>query len=235
MKEQRRDQYMRYDVDEPFWTSNAKIVRGNNNSKGDIGTARTASQMPTYPDYMADQGCGGAIPIVSGWPTVLGYCHILVNYTLRFHKPFITYSRDVSLGHKPYNLHPAAIKMEEYPKLGLVADNLNWRYFERPGAGSWWSPSAAWPAREQVYEAMKDYTITNHDHSYNVLFSSGTVKTYNDGGKHVYRAMCEAFRHSPNSQAVSEELYLRKDSTDLTTVLNHFVWTPYLDESYAQD
>jgi len=206
----RLDELMRYDSDEPFWTSNARIVRSDRDGVGDPSNKAIGG------GYDKWSGCGTTLS--SG---ISGYCHVWLNYSIRFHKQYLeaTYGASNSMD---WIIHPAAIKLREAGSVGLVSDALEYKGFNRP---------AATPDR---YEALQKYVVTNHDNSYNILFTDGAVKTYADGSKNVYKAICDVAYESDQSNYSWETYYLWVQSKS-TTALDYYVWTPYLDTAYTAD
>jgi len=247
-KESRKDKYQRYDKDEPFWTSKGKVILGNRNGIGDPGTTFDPGVVPggglTWSMY---QGCGMArLPGHNGSPSGSkpdfyygAECHVMSNYTLRINKPYVTM---VSVG---TFMLPTAVKLEEAGGIGIVADSLNtFLGVARGGTGSDTGADALWsgaahPAVNEQYNYARPWFITNHDSSWNILFTDGSVKTYGDGSGNIFRAIVYCWDQSEQSQGGHEALYLRDTLVSTpgghvpTTMLDRFVWTPYLDSGYV--
>jgi len=219
-KEHRYDKMQQYDDDEPFWTSKGRIVRTDKDGHGDPGAAWSSG------GYSQHKGCGTASS--NGQE---GFCHVWLNYSIRFLKEEIHSIDGGGVDNK--FLYPIAIKLKEAGKVGVVCDSIEWKGFHRPGYNTDWGEV---PPPADIYERMRPYVVTNHDNSYNILFTDGAVKTYADGSKNVYRGICDALGASRYSQYMWETYYLW-DTTlqERTTVLGYYVWTPYLDTAYTAD
>jgi len=218
VKETREDKYQRYDTDEPFWTSSGKVVRGNNNAYGD----KAYFWMSEGSYWTRGIGCGTAAYNNAGYEGP-GVCHIFLNYSVRFHK--------IYLNNVFGQFGPTAIKIEESGQTGLVTDSLEmdlgqWRPWG-PFPGPYLSDDDA--VATQISNAAK-HQVTNHDNSYNVLFTDGSVKTYADGAKNVFRAWIKVWNHKANDNP----RYTHRLTTTYTDDDN-LIWQPYLDGAYGQD
>ena len=220
-RELRWHQFTRYDADEPFWTSGGVFVLGDSDGLGDPGSNWDSEG---HDCFVLDAGR------VSMWsPTgYAGYCNLFVNYSMRFLKQ---YTHKVNSGaSEPVYLAPTAVKLEEAVSAGLVADNL-----EVLGQGYAY---AAWLAAPERYTAYKKYAVTNHDASYNVLFTDGAVKTWNDGGGGVWRALVDGWQYSAEawqSYDLCEDPGTPSGTGAVDGCLDKFVWRAYLDSAYGQD
>jgi len=232
VKEARLDKRVRYDSDEPFWTSKGTVTRTDGDGVGDPLTSWNMGNTGSYlPDaYRAMTGCGTTAPGGAGYYPGAN-CTVLTNYSVR-----------VMRGHfrktnfPQYFLAEATIKIKEAPNKGIVADTVEPYLFRALFSGH--------DSYESAYARLNDKEITNHDNSYNVLFPSGTVKTFGDGGRQVHKAMIESARHHPYAYGAhhvsphygypgNPAAYPEANVT--TSMLDHFVWTAYLDSAYAQD
>ena len=66
------------------------------------------------------------------------------------------------------------------------------------------------------------YWMANHDAAYNVLFTDGSVKTFSDAGKSLYKFFTERKIANGGFAATMDEAH-------------QAVWEPYFDPLYAQD
>ena len=74
---------------------------------------------------------------------------------------------------------------------------------------------------------MSHYWIQNHDAAYNVLFGDGSVKTFSDAGKSIYKQALLLYAGVKYSGNYSRYIGpLMKDK---------YFWTVYFDPLYAQD
>jgi len=234
-KEQRWDKTHRYDSDEPFWTSNGKVVRADGDATGDHGSIGWSVAESTWP---ANWSCGSDALGSSNYGPPGGvasrYCHVFLNYTIRMFKPHMRY---YSAYAAPY---PTAIKLEIDGAIGIVADLLESFQFQRRPWG------ASQPPPVNANDVCNRLLVTNHDNSYNILFPGGTVKTYSDGSKNVYKALVKVWAAQDGTYSDREyrtlllgPLYTGAPPSygysSPTTALDYFVWTPFLDTPYKAD
>jgi len=210
-KETRYDKKTRYDKDEPFWTSSGSVVRGNANNYGDAHSA-------TYDDLF----CGESREYGTG------VCTVNINYQIRLSKTFVT----SPVGNYIEN---GAIKKEEEPSLGLVADMLDaFIYTEAVNGWLGWPPTLAAP---ECYFKTQKLRNTNHDNSYNILFGDGSVKTFGDGNQAIFHAYVDALKlNGGGNWGAGAHLDLYHTTAGRMAyqapVLDQLVWKPYLDTAY---
>jgi len=227
IKEKKLDKLTRYDSDEPFWTSNGTVNRADGDGLGD-------------PDGKWDDNrhrCSTSYN--SGSATDADYCNVLINYTLRIPFPFEwpNASRlEVSVPGPGRHVAPYALKLEEAGAIALVADNLE--LTGNPSA----PPDTSKPER-YMYSSI-NLDITNHDNSFNLLFTDGSVQTFADGSKNVLKARVDCridwtyegwyegnvICHTDSQSPVgSGNLYNYKSP------LTDRLWEPYFDSAYRAD
>jgi len=227
-KEGKYDQYTRYDQDEPFWTSNGQVTRANNNGFGDptniFSLNGTAYRYWTY----CSQGTGGA----AGANLHSGYCNVLTNYSMRYKKEYILYSNGYVM--------PTAVKLEEAGAIAILSDNLDmWVAYYPPTAYPTFSGSMCSPVNgisnveECVWEALKKNN-TNHDHSYNVLFTDGAVKTYTDGAHSLFKSLIKA-AYSDTSQSNNKDEGLFIANYHGSGMIDVACFSAFLDSAYEAD
>jgi len=224
IKEQRLDKRVHYDSDEPFWTSKGQVTRADGDGLGDPATAWNLGYTGSYfPDaYRSLTGCGTTAPGGGGY-LYPENCVVLNNYSLRVKKGHI---RPTNFG--PYFLAEATIKIKEAVSVGIVSDTIEFWLFRR----------IYYPGQDfkTVYDRLKDQEITNHDSSYNILFPNGTVKTFADGGKNVYKALIEAARNAQYGDNAAKLMpHWGYNNFPKTSYTDYYVWTPYFDTAFQQD
>jgi len=205
-KENRSAQYVRYDADEPFWTSQGRVVMADNDGLGDPLNSWNH-------DYWR---CGSTVAIHAA------ICNTIVNYSIRFPKLAMVFQTGSTA-------LPVAFKLEEVGAIGVIADNFemwiglsNYNLFDNG-----WTVDPI-PGR---YPTFAERAITNHDNSYNVLFTDGAVKTYADGSHNVFKSLVDNIKVSP-SNGGDESM---RSSLGVDELIDHWVWTPYIDTAYEQD
>jgi len=228
IKELRYDQSFHYDADEPLWTSGGQVIRADGDGLGDpLDRWNAPSNLSPYfsggNTYRSLTGCGYSRPWTPGF-IVAQYCVVLSNYSVRVMEGHIRKS-DTPADY----LAEATIKIKQEPGRGIVADTVDPWVFRR-GYGS------ETETIEEAYKRLKDQEITNHDASYNILFPNGTVKTFSDGGKGVYRGLIESARKSMADWNIWRIIpHWGHGSNPSTSMTDHYVWTPYFDGAYQQD
>jgi len=232
-QENKRDLYIQYDKDEPFWTSKGTVLRSNNNGLGDgRGAQGTQWHMYCWQDYTS--GINRSFP--GSWQDI-AICHVMSNYTIRF-----TMKGDpvvVNDDRWPDNSY----KIERFGSKGLVSDNLglmhhsevygeyNWRTLS---GGGGYDPNPA--ERNQYLACVRKNIITNHDNSYNVLFTDSAVKTYNDGAGNILWAYVKMI-HYMSQVGCGARTYFENQHWTLPQKYwaESLIWNAYLDTAYQQD
>ena len=221
-KEIKWDKVQRYDDDEPFWTSNGRVTRGDDDLLGNP---------MSDDDGSTDHNCNDGAGPTSAIEGYSGICEVLSNYTIRTKYEYLNI--DSAIG-ETYAPKGASMKVEEVPGAGLVTDSLH------PWYGRYRDPlenNDDLPAAPELYSYLAKAAVTNHDNSYNVLFAEGTVKTYSDGAQNVYHKLCDIrathpgwpYRNGPAMMRWREVAAL-----DRITVEEH-VWDAFLDTAYKQN
>ena len=226
---------MQIDGDDPLWTSQGKSLYSdgdfdayfaNSTMSHPYASVRLAAQtmLSGWAGFGGIGGIGlydptyttpaGRIPA----PGALG--SILANYVVRA-KPAGT-----------YNLSMGSYRTTEVQGTALVSDAI-WGFYLRcicvggnttdcyhavAGGGATAPQPCQWNLAEHYDPTM---WVSNHDASYNVLFSDGSVKTFADSGKEFYKWFLRerlAAAGVPIRTAKVEEL-----------------WSTYFDPLYSQD
>jgi len=228
VKEHRYSSVGKYDADEPFWTSKGSVTRSDIDGYGDTKNWYNVQYhsfcYDDYSDYRSSEWGADGYPHYGATINSSSYCQVLSNYTMR-----ITRSGDFAS--EPSYLLDNAAKLEEAGSIGIISDNLG--LVERGRWATWnsngWTLTAN---RSEIMSDIKAYIHTNHDSSYNVLFTDGAVKTYGDGSGNVIWSYAQVVAShgsqtdrpptSTNNEAVSNWMETK-------------VWKPYLDTAYQQD
>jgi len=78
--------------------------------------------------------------------------------------------------------------------------------------------------------------ITNHDWSYNLLFTDGAVKTFTDGSRSAWRNWCDEYVRVVSYPDTDDETLMgRMISTNTEYAVEYYIWKPYLDGAYSAD
>jgi len=225
-----------YDSDEPFWTSKGNVVRSDNDDIGNTTTAGDKDIDQWYSictDNYADK-------LAHTYQLDEDICRVALNYTLR-----VTRFGDPAPVADSSRLPDNCAKLERLGAKGIVADNLalildHRSYRWETGTGGF-SPAVAeadYDAnRPRIMADAKNYLVTNHDQGYNVAFTDGSVKTYNDGaGSLLWAYISGVHKYSNNSTTWTDpSMGGGWDGITGRTAMEHAVWEPYLDTAYQAD
>ena len=247
------------DPDAPFFTSGGKVVLGSNPLGYGPGSG--------YPVCPGSDGCYVA-PMVHGGLMYGGtfwndYCNVgtgssaqnaiqcfmVGSYSIRQPTDFV---------HSPREIWGDAMNKQQYEGQAVVSDALNFMFHEFQtywangptyGAGQtlWsWSP----PDYQHATPDQKlQQAINNHDRSYNVLFTDGSVKTLGDAANAVAheaiwassyyyyaadlapRAFAPGAGYTPPAGLIADDFRAAVYGCGIEVS----VWQVYFDPLYAQD
>jgi len=206
-KEQKHDKKVRYDEDEPFFTSRGSILRANANGLGDFGGAVN--------DYNCFDGS-----------STLGaeHCTVLTNYSVR---NFVVYMTDLGAGGR---IQATAARLEEIGKAGIISDSIELMSGQTK-TSSWGSYS---PPYEDLTDEWRGKIVVNHDRTWNVLFADGAVKTYVDGADQLWQRMLDLY-DLYNCRYAGEALCNMTVSLNARYSVDKSLFEPYFDDAYQQD
>ena len=232
----RGEQALTQDPTEIFYTTGGKVAWSNGNRINDAnfngffneyydnaihysvgpeyyyGTDNTYNGRPpnkatfdnsTWP-LALDQTCWGP-ESASGYTSATGRCLVISNYSLRG----AAGSTRIHLAHKLDRIQGKAIASDAtYQGFWVFGDS-----YHRVG----------WPLYlRNITEIDPTYFWSNHDGGYNVLFTDGSVKTFSDAGKAIYKFFAERKATRGGWNATMDETH-------------RMVWATYFDNLYAQD
>jgi len=233
--EERSAQAITYDADEPFWTSQGNVVRSDNDNVGDYSGSYYKNGWDSNGHAWSNCRTG----TWSGSNIRKGFCEVMSNYTIRILKRKVEWEYsdrpEHDMGEMYPMLWPHSFKPEKVGAVGLVSDCLEQTFYSDRDAlfGNTGNPMAGDPRR---YEVARHWLLQNHDHSYNVLFTDKSVKTFNDGGKQLYRALIDAWCIGANDNVTeTSDKWCTYGTPDYGPLLDRYVWKPFLDPAYQQD
>ena len=225
MKEQRYDQMIRHDADEPFWTSGGQVVRGDDDGIGDTSTWGGAGHERC--GWIDTNGNPHAY-----WGTQAGYCYVATNYSMRVAKIRLRTYPSASDSYLPY-----ATRLDEVGSMAVLSDTLElthpidgWDDVANLTGYPRFDHAVMQDVPREYYLVLKAYQNINHDHAYNVLFADGAVKTFNDGANALYNNIgywANTIRNYGGVFSFASPLG--------RPVLDGYAFTPFLDTAYAQD
>jgi len=199
-------QGMTFDADEPFWTTNGTIKWTNDDYVGAFWPADFLPGKTNSMDWIHNEGGGSGVPpdpcnITSGSSSYMGRrCYIQGSYMVRPAKG----SQNT---YQSYKL--------QYVEGKAIASDALWAFYHQDGYNR-----TGWATLKINMEECKiGYWWSNHDLSYNVLFSDGSVKTFSDAGLSLFKT---AALFKPGASAV-------------TTAEKAKLYELYFDPLYAQD
>ncbi|MFH0965479.1 MAG: hypothetical protein V2A58_15880, partial [Planctomycetota bacterium] len=140
---------------------------------------------------------------------------------------------------------PEAMRLERVHGKGIASDSLV-GILGNPGenadntlgwSATWFNPALGrnmtFPINREEYRRA---FMENHDRSWNVLFSDGSVKTYSDSSLAVTYALLDA---TPTEVWAlppwGNIIYLSQTSIPEGPAIEKTVWSVYFDSLYAQD
>jgi len=232
-----------YDSDDPFWTSQGLIVRSDNDSHGNTTTSGDKDIDRWYnhcADNYTDKYAGN-----SNIDT--DYCRVAMNYTMRVTKygdPPIAASRNLDNSAKIERLGAKVIVADN---LALILDHRSARYYENAAGFNIANTNndaekAAYDARRSdIMVDAKKYLVTNHDSSYILLYTDGSVKTFTDGSNNVLWAFITGVHRFSNNSTTwtmpgAGGAYDTNDALGRgAAALEHAVFIPLLDGAYRAD
>ena len=245
------------DSDAPFFTTGGKVVLGSNPlglTAYDVYHQFYAAPMILGAMLQGSAAYASSICNVrsgSAAQTPM-QCFMIGSYSIRQPSDYVSGAREV---------WGDAMKALRYEGQAVAADGLNFMYHGLGMVG--WSSNATygagriiWPwdptADAQVVtdDMYVQQAINNHDHSYNVLFTDGSVKTFGDASNEVARAAIFAAvgNYVPPARAASfydiaagwywpasNGIGMGNTTVVAGAGLEVSVWQVYFDPLYAQD
>jgi len=230
-------QALTFDGADPFYTTGGKVAWSNGDGVGDgnyngYGWRVAGYDSPIYfhsePDYL--QAPNGSW---TGYPPTMNSFNALPDYSRdqSCYSPLNSYNSDMSrciiVG--SYQMRGAkgsariylSYKMAKIQGKAIASDATYHGYF---GLGATYHRTGpAWQAMlRYAVDLNSTYYMTNHDAGYNVLFTDGSVKTFSDAGKSIYKFFL--------SQKINRSGWMA--TMDVT---ERIVWKTYFDPLYAQD
>ena len=219
------------DATEPFFTTGGKVAWANGNMIGDAGYWSTlnshgiayVSAFNTCPDYYyGTDGEKVGYPTLSAWAGA--------NYSLdqACDSPSVSsndYARCVL--HGSYELRGdsgdtrihLSHRLDDIQGKAVASDAIYggwWKYGDTTNV----SPSGRYLNTASLIDPT--YFWSNHDSAYNVLFTDGSVKTFSDAGRSVYKFL------------VAQKL-ANGGANPTMEAMHNGIWETYFDALYAQD
>ena len=222
---------LRYDPDEPFFTSGGKVF--STNSKYSPGRTSTEGYDMNYNIYYFYVAQGSAYEITL--PN--SYC---------INPPYTTYGSDLCTIFGSYDLRDMAdtddphfgelnMKRAATGSPALVSDAIRGPIGNTSDWGPSWQryslPAAYQPPNGEGwnYDLLRMLWVSNHDSSYNVLMYDGSVKTFSDAGQSLTKSYWSSMSR------VWYAPYGWMGYSPKPWALYTNIWNPYFDQLYAQD
>ena len=231
-----------YDPLEPFYTTGGKVAWGNGNGVGDLTGTYNFGFGSTYgpvTNYRVAGGINANLSTTFNEPVQRGagmevegawgapcqgtagaviryygrYCSIMGSYQVRN-------DTETDWTWASYQLK----NLEAWGTLAIASDAI-WGFFGRPRQ----EHSGLYGALIYQHSTADPTTLShqwfteNHDMSYNVLFTDGSVKTFSDAGMNLYKTVV-AGQDVGGGYAGQAPYWIGK-----------YVWEVYFDALYAQD
>jgi len=126
-------------------------------------------------------------------------------------------------------LFARSIFLGEWSSVGIVSNSVEW----------WLGQSRpTLDTAPERYQLAQKYQITNHDSGYNILFTDGAVKTFNDGARSLFREMVDIWVDLMNANYgtyTGTSIPLSGTTGRLFPYTDVYIFTPYFDTAYQQD
>jgi len=212
------------DVAEPFWTSGGKVTWANGNNIGDMPTMGPWCGWPqafnNWAAVCAVPGPGGnpPTPPVSAWAanacgastSSSAKCYLIGSYRLR--------PKGLSLSAQWF--YKNAFKLDQIQGKAIASDAI-WGMWCRSGvAGTYFTAGGTNTLWDTPDKLTRSVWTSNHDMSYNVLFTDGSVKSFSDAGLSLFKKWVmaqDAQNFHPFASTIRE------------------MYEQYFDPIYAQD
>jgi len=205
-KEEGYDTVFSYDADEPFWTSNGQVRRGDADKLGNPNS----SSLSQNGCYDGEKNLGEPI------------CWVMTNYSVRYYA-----ANEVRYG-RNLREEPQAIKKADAAKIGLYSDNIElWGAVRIDGYGQGGNTKGA----PEDDPGWKSYAVVNHDKSWNVLFGDGSVKTFSDSEDAVFNLIIQ-INNLHDSCIVGPFAWLNHE-TRPNEPLSESAFTEHFDTAYG--
>ena len=185
-----------FDPNEPFWTSGGKAAWNNVNVIGEFPNSTLHPWQTDYdswwpyessrssgdtvwgsglrPDtFSPDDATRACMPSNSTWSTDPDRCSILGSYQIR----------PENTPDESWNSY----RLDDIPGLAVASDAIwgfwqKWRVWINTTGGPNIGGTSPYLPYNQATFLQKDELTSNHDMSYNALFTDGSVKTFGDAG-----------------------------------------------------
>ncbi|MFH0964332.1 MAG: DUF1559 domain-containing protein [Planctomycetota bacterium] len=242
--------YFSFEPNAPFFTSGGKVHVNTTTYNDACNVAGMRMNLFMIAGYgRADWNTTAGLKLneicqhkTGGWVDVDGKedrCFMFGSYTLR---------QITDLSGSIQTFRPEAMKLDEYQGKAVVSDQLQMangvgmfasgtstiapEAMNHPSVGA----SAEYQLHWNIYNDALDGMMSNHDNSYNVLFTDGSVKTFADGSAAVKKEIIKhlGYIYTINPGAIND--YGNNHSVHVHLFeLDQPIWRTYFDELYAQD
>jgi len=192
---ERLKKIMTWDSGEPFWTSGGKALWANGDGYSNPAMRYGSLYGANYQDVRTggyasreeewDYGNQASSYGIQSWPAGCyggtwgngDRCFIMGSYQLR-----------------PENIYGYSYNSYQEKRMRgkVLASDAIWGFFSRETSQSGtFGITPANPCTYYLGETLKpQWFASNHDSAYNVLFADGSVKTFADGARGVYKKLC---------------------------------------------
>ena len=222
-----------YDPEEPFFTSTGRYYKangvpcvssgGNDGMRNNMGVGyfqlqgATLWSHPVWPCRPSPAGNTYSNGHGAG-------CAIIGSYELR------------DSASVPTTVHYASLKLDKALQSGkALASDAIYTYtalqsgYQYTGVCDVWGflPTVGYTT-DLTDPKSNFWWVSNHDSSYNVLFADGSVKTFSDAGRSIWKNVFVFMQANPVWGGGPPRLILPSEKVDL-------VWKTFFDPLYAQD
>jgi len=213
---------LKYDPEEPFYTSAGKVywANGDGGSFNMKNNFTTGGQVISGVSWYAAQRCHTS----GAWSYGGQRCTILGSYDMRDGEP----------SRVP---HYGTFELSDNQGTAVVSDALQGPRGKGKSDFPGWYYKGWWTTVYQPDmwhpDLTKKFWTYNHDSSYNVLFTDGSVKTFGDGAHAVLDAYAQAIQDTSTGYGGGGYNSIFYPPSLLQ--LDRKIWQVYFDPLYAQD
>ena len=207
-----------FDADEPFWTSNGKVIRGDDDGIGNPGKPNAITGSDWY-SCTSDGAPSGKLPP--------GACSIWSNYSWRVDEAQLILNANPTAFQRA---HPLASSLEGAARKGLYTDMIDhWIAARGPFVENEdiQPPKYEYPPAPERYELARKRFVANHNMAYNVLFGDGSVKTFVDMAGELYMALVDWRGASSTRSGWTTTHYVTGSAKPKSC--GSVIWQPFLD------
>ena len=230
---------LKYDADEPFYTSRGKVFRTDADENwwwhDRSNIYDFANNWRAIMLYRDDPGS----PVE--WMTPVPECRTSGHYGTYGGKCDLLGSYAVRSANASSSPHYGGYDLDEMGRAqtAIASDHVLGPYgglWTANDCGYYHAWGRQWPGSDELWhlDYSKMFWVSNHDNAYNVLFFDGSVKTYSDAGRALmtdyHKLIVQNAVYYPDNPDIDWIHYPPRQKQ-----LEDSIWQIYFDPAYVQD